>query len=156
MNDLECQETYDALQPLLIEAGLDWIVLQVNQHLALGKMTVREVDTLKDSIPTEDEMPLGLPLRFVRGPRTSYPLAIPYESSERLRALIDAVEEAIINTADFEIHIIAAFGTEITFSPDDSDQIDNGSRSITQDSARTRQNAALNLKGVLDQLRSEI
>src|SRR5688500_10202966 len=110
MNNSECNEVYQLLTDMINQLGLGWISAQVQEQLQLGKTIQREIETLKESDLkmfqlTGDEYRSQLK----KGPKAIFPVTVNYEPSERLLLLIDAIEQAIVNTAEMEHHLFKCF-----------------------------------------------
>lgn len=114
MNDAECIEVYDHLVRILNENELSWIRVQVAEQIRLGKTVEKEIATFKESrreltlFGTDDYH-----IQYKKGPKATFPVTEEYDPSERLLLLIDAIEQAIVNTAEMESHIIGYFGEQL-------------------------------------------
>ena len=137
MNADECRETYQELEKILQEYNLDWVSQQVNETLREGK-TVEEPSQSKSA-------------------RTS---TKDYTLPEQLLLLIDAVEQALVNTVEMEKEISEFLLKEqeqsdlmpvITFYSEDKREAKKFNFSSGQ--VALRQHEASELKRLLESLR---
>jgi len=164
MNDQECIQAYETLAGILDQNGLGWVTAQVAEQIRIGKTIQREIETLKEArqagLFTFDDYPFDdYPSRLKKGPKATFPVTVDYEPPERLRLLIDAIEQAIVITASMEHHLLEYFEKEIQdwqgiqFHADESG---SEPRSLDKRKAISRLKSSRNLKELLDALRKEI
>lgn len=160
MDDQQCTETYEILHKVLEQNGLGWVFEQVEEEIRLGKTVEREIDTLREDkqgfdLFTHEDYPTTLK----KGTKARYPVTIQYSPPERLLLLIDALERAVVNTAEMEYHITDVFEGELedwkalTFH---SEETGAHVISITEQTAFSRLKHSKKLKELLDLLRKEI
>jgi hypothetical protein len=100
MNAEDYNELFHALSGTLREKGMVWVIDQVNEQIRLGKTESKEI------APDEDYRQTSLP-DFVPRPRTrgrarkkeEFLVTTEYTSKEKLLLLIDAIEQAVVNTS---------------------------------------------------------
>ena len=161
MDNQECNEVYERLMEMLAENKLDWIVEQVNQQVQLGKTIIKETETLKHqekefSQLYEDDVYIP---KVKKGPKAKFPVTEDYTPNEKLNLLLDAIEQAIVNTAEMENHLIEYFDSSlkkwdgIDFY---ADEPESQPISLNLDSVLDRYDSSQNLKIFIDELRGVI
>lgn len=160
MNDQECDQVYDTLLTTLTKSGLDWVSAQVIHQVHLGKTVEKEIDTLREAGPIEGLFSQDQSLsHFRKGPRAKFPVTEEYDPKERLLLLIDAIKQAIINTAHMESTFTEFFDSEIGHEVTvefDSDQSGSPRAVVSHDGASSRLDSAQNLNVLLEKLQEEI
>ena len=108
----------NSLIDLLDKRDLQWIVGQVSDEIAKGKIVEKSIDT---RIPVVDAV-TQKKVRQPKGPLTKFTSTIPYTESEKLLILIEAVEMALIMTYRMQEGIPAnlASNLPVIFIPDES------------------------------------
>ena len=156
MNDQECREAYDRLLEMLNSINLGWVTTQVEEQIRLGRTVAKEIETLKENPRRLDMFPPDQnSVSFAKGPKATFPITVDYQPPERLRLLVDAIEQVVINTADMEKHLIDFFGHErdnwsgISFQSEDSNSL---SIVIDTKSASLRLEAANRLRSLIRDL----
>jgi hypothetical protein len=156
----ECNIVYDTLVSTLDISGLQWIVSQVEEQLRLGKTVEKEIRTLTEGRSRDTLQGFEEYREHLRsGPKATFPITIEYEPKEKLSLLIEAIEQAVIDTAEMENHIIEFFGKDllslesVAFYPDEGDK---ETVSINRQSAASRHVHGANLKQLFEILRKEI
>jgi hypothetical protein len=161
MNDKECDEVYQRLTDMVNQIGLEWVIAQVAEQIRLWKTVEKEIETLRET-RTERTLFTVNEYRseFRKGPKATFPVTVEYSSRERLSLLIDAIEQAVVNTADMEHHLLNFFdkATEkwdgvIQFY---SEEPDIRPRSIDKRVSASRLESSRRLRQLLDNLRQEI
>lgn len=108
MDAQDAQDLFRQLSEFLVEHGFQWIVLEVNNQIASGRLEQRKVKVTK---PVEDEnsepslfnMEHGAPpQRYAEGSKATFVVAIPYSPQEQLRILLDAIERVFVDSARIE------------------------------------------------------
>lgn len=159
MNNQECNKAYETLVRVLNRNGLEWITAQVGEQVRIGKTIQRKIETLEEVRGPSLFNVADYPGRLKKGPKATFPVTVDYEPPERLRLLIDAVEQAVVNTASMECHLSDYFETEgqgwqgIRFY---ADEPASEPKSLDKRSAASRLKNSRKLKGLLDLLRREI
>lgn len=110
MDESECTTAYNHLVKYLQDNGLTWVVDQVNNILALGKISTKKVKPFRDlaersASPSTHEqaymlMTVGHSLPV--GSETELTTSSDYSPQERLVILIEAIENAVIETVAME------------------------------------------------------
>ena len=97
LSEEEAKRTYTYLSDAAQEFGLDWVLDQVDEKIALGKTAVRKVPTKVDEqLDTGDLWGRSVEdHREERGALARYVVAEEYSSTERLEVLIDALLLAV-------------------------------------------------------------
>lgn len=157
MDDTEYEAVYQRLAEILDKSGLGWILSQVEEEIRTGKTREVEIETLKSRRITaplfEDHL-----WEFTEGPRGTFPAPGEYSLAERLELLIDAIEQAIVNIAEMEHHIVTFFANRVDhwqgleFFGDDESQ----SVAVSALSSSSRLEHARNLKRLINALRQEM
>lgn len=130
MNAQECELAYRKLLALLENAQYRWVVEQVEAGIFAGD--------------------IELPER-----RKSSTIVEEYSAQKKLRYLVNAIEQSIINTADMERETFGFFNAAITFHPDIEGS--QASFSVNETSlAPRRQEAISALRELLNLLRARI
>jgi hypothetical protein len=161
MDNRECDEMYERLTSMLNQVGMGWITAQVTDQVRLGKTIEREIETLKEG--RERDLSLfadidDYPTRFKKGPKATFPVTEEYRPSERLLLLIDALERAVVHTAEMESHLFEYFGEmtdlgEIQFY---FEEMDVPPISLERRKVIARFKNSEVLKGLLDTLRKGV
>lgn len=157
----ESIEIYNKLISALRENKLDWIIDQVTEHIRLGKTVEKEIETLKED-PSEkmvvytfgDHVP-----KFKKGPRATFPVTENYTPQEQLLLLIDAIEQALVNTNEMERNFVEFFEgdvggwRQVDFYSEESDSV---IVSVNKESIQAPFQHAERLRDLFVQLRSEV
>ncbi len=159
MNEQECMRMYEQLVKMLDEKGLEWVTAQVAEQIRIGKTIQREIETLKEVRDTGFFTVDDYPSRLKRGPKATFAVTVDYEPSERLELLIDAIKQAVVNTADMEHHLIE-FCERDEKSPKKiefrNDEPRNEPKPINRQAIAVRLDSAKKLGELLEALRKEI
>jgi hypothetical protein len=163
MNDQECDEVYEFLLAALTKSGLEWVSDQVVDQVHLGKTVEIEVETLREIRPAESLFTSFGPdqnlFHLRKGPRATFPITIEYRPKERVLLLIDAINQAIVNTAEMESILTEYFDSEVGHEMTvefDSDEADSARAVVSHQGASLRIATSQKLKGLLEELRNEI
>ena len=115
MDSEECDEVFKKLLYLLDQNRLYWIVEQVNEQVHLGKTVEKEIETLKEEKKEFSKISeLDIHKRQMKkGPKARFPVTEEYNPNEKLNLLLDAIEQAIVNSAEMEYHLIEYFGSSL-------------------------------------------
>ncbi len=160
MNREECVHVFRRLTTVLAENGMEWVSRQVLEQIRIGKTIQREIETLKEGrnaplFSTSDDYSSKL----TRGPKATFPVTIPYQPDEQLELLINAIRQAIVDTADMEQHLIN-FIEEQEEAPKRimfySDEPNSEPKLISADKIETRHERSKDLNELLESLRREI
>jgi hypothetical protein len=160
MNNDECQEVFDTLVKMLNDQGLGWVVAQVQEQIRLGKTVEKEIKTLREAKHSPSIFELDEYRKQLKtGPLATFPVPVEYNSKERLQLLIDAIEQAVVNTAQMEENFTSFFEKELPHLSDIRFFSEDGTlspREINRQSAVVRNDQAIKLKQLLEDLRQEI
>lgn len=161
MDSQECDEVYAKLLQILSENKLEWTVDQVKEQILLGKTIEKEIVTFKKNkldLPMSFELEMyQTPLK--KGPKVKFPVTEEYTPEERLELILDAIEQAIINTAEMENHLIRYFGTGlkewrgVNFYAEETESL---LTLISEETVLERFANSQHLKELIKKLRSEI
>lgn len=160
MTTEECNIVYDTLVDILNKSELGWIVSQVEDQLRIGKTVEKEITTLTEGRSRNALLGFEEYREHLRsGPKATFPVTIDYDSKEKLSLLVDAVEQAVVDTAEMEKHILDFFGEELPSLESVefySDEVTREPISINRQSTASRQIYGSKLKLLLEDLRKEI
>ena len=111
MPERDPDEAYSIILEALRAHGLSWVATQIQDQVRSGKPTTRVVSPRPAPIS-------GLFAEEVSQPRGSRRERLaatePYSSQERLALALDALERAVVHTADMEEEVAKFFATERT------------------------------------------
>jgi len=159
MNELDYQEAYHTLETALKSNGLEWVTVQVAEHIRMGKTIQREIDTLTEDQAMNRYLSNEFQYQFRKGPRATFPAVVNYEPHERLELLINAIEMVVIDTAQIESEVIADFKSKwnnhlgIQFFADEPGL---EPRSLTSEISKSRLENSSRLRELLDLLKKEV
>jgi hypothetical protein len=159
MNDEEIMDTYQKLRYILTENNLYWVVEQVEEAIQRGKLEELQTQRVKES---DLRNPQLMQSRRNTEGSTSVTTVVEYTSSEKLQMLIEAVQQAIINSSAMENSILDFFQqrtdniTSYRFSSIDADATINKDFSVSQNSKITIEDNIVNLNNSLENLKEEI
>jgi hypothetical protein len=170
MNADDATSVYYQLLDILRQSEMNWIIDQVNEVLLLGKPQAKKVKPFREQFtrgqrtevlyPQPDMLTtLGQPVPT--GPATELTATLAYTPQERLILLIDAIEQAVTESAVMEqraVQTLEEIGSNqqirgITFV---SEQENGESRFVSQREIRSRTSAASQLQQLLVQIREEV
>jgi hypothetical protein len=129
MTEEQCAETYDILADLLRRSNLAWVMDQVDADVRVGKLIekpIREISARHTARNIAFEL-VDAPEPQRRGRSGSIRHRVEYSNRERLQVLIEAIEHAVIHTADLEeaaLKLMAKTHSslQIAFEPDGSNE----------------------------------
>ena len=155
MTTEEIQSVYRRLTEALQAYQLDWIVKEVDEQIQFGKTEKKEVETVRELVVDSN-----IPSRqsFRSGPKAFFNATRPYNPSECLSLLIDAIEQAVINTAGMENSLTDSLreldgpGQGILVR----EELGRQPMEINPSAASIRNLHASKLKNLLEELRREI
>lgn len=156
MPDRNPDEAYTIILEAFRTHGLSWVAAQVQDQIRAGKPTTRVVSPRPTPVSWRfaEELP---PPRSRRRERLA--ATEPYSPEERLGLALDALERAVIQTADMEEEIVKFFATErptpsrVAFQPEefeDARPLELGAHDTSRRTALGR------LRQVLAVLRTEL
>jgi hypothetical protein len=118
MTESEANEVFDRLRTMLLEAGLDWMVDQVSEQIRFGKLTIKTVRVPResDSFIEGEEPTYGIRRR---ASTARFPATAEYSPKERLRLLIEGIEQAVLRLADIETAVLDRFH-DVSFASDET------------------------------------
>ena len=161
MDNDDLDRLYNGILDLLRNQGIGWVADQVIEGVGLGRIVQREFKALQ----TERMQTLSFESSLVesssgrRGPREDVLVSEPYNQEDRLRLLLDAIEEAVVNSRAMEEHLfdyLASNQSDINSIEFYSEETDSDTMRIERHGARSRYDATERLKSQLDQLRQEL
>jgi hypothetical protein len=105
------------VREVLIEHDFAWVVAQAEAQIAEGKPNAKQVSEREHIPPSADPM---FTVRRPRSRRASLITSEPYNESERLEILLDAIEAAIVQRSMVEQAVFDQLTdiTSIRFEPD--------------------------------------
>jgi hypothetical protein len=156
MNEKECIETFEVLSKILEERGLRWLVEAVSREIQEGLIeTASERDLMGEWVETPY---LRLTPEYRRSIRKEEFLARKeFSQSDRLRLLVDAIEEVVTQANGIELEIAHFFeesGGPTNFQFGDKPHISSLDRSTVDSQGRPA--AVRQLRELLQELRREI
>lgn len=155
MADRTADEAYAIILSALREHRLSWVVEQIQDQVRAGKPTTRVV------APTPPSMSLRYAdeASLARRPRSERLAATEsYTPTERLTLALEAIERAVVQTADLEDELLKFSHAEgktaarISFEPEDLEGIE---RREFGGVSTTRRQAVAELDGAVAALRTE-
>jgi hypothetical protein len=160
MTEEQCAETYNILANLLRRSNLGWVMDQVDADVRVGKLIEKPIREISARYPTRGvafelvEMPE--PQR--RGRAGSIRQRVEYSHRERLRVLIEAIEHAVLHTADLVEAALKLMADtrpslQIVFEPDGSNE---RPFSVDQVDIHSRRQFQNDLRLALNQLKAQI
>ena len=156
----EIQQLYDDLMELIRRLGLTWVADQVSEAISVGKVVETDLRTLRNNLIGKDGFTDFDEPEFLRsGPREDVLSTEEYTPEDRLRLLLDAIEESVVVTGSMEIQLIEGLITQginvqgIEFYSEITDEV-----TMTIDRSRIQplHETVTSLKELLDQVRQEI
>lgn len=130
MNAQECELTYRKLVAMLEDHQLSWVIEQLNAAILVGDIEFPE--KARSSTIIEE-----------------------FSAQKKLKYLVDAIEQAAVNTVEMEREVTVFFEGEVAFYPDREDS--QASLLIHQNySSKRRQESATYLRELLNTLKSRI
>lgn len=137
MDEQQLQTIFDRLVKELESLNMRWVVDQVSATIEMGKVTTREVPTLKaEGVQTLFDVG-DHELMYRSASKAVYPVATPYTSAERLQLLIRAFRRAIVDTIEMQGFIVH-FLVEDTDRPVEVSLVaETQAHTLVLDSART-------------------
>jgi hypothetical protein len=158
MDDKEIDRLYEDLSTMIDQLKMGWVRTQVNEQIRLGKIEDEEIKVLRHKrAPKKVAHSAIFTGEFQPGPKESFLRTVEYDSRERLLLLIDAVEQAIANTAEMEQELSVFFQKEgfngFLFQPDEES---GQTFRIIPDGVAFRQGHVTELKRLLNELREGV
>jgi hypothetical protein len=155
----EAADAFQFLAAALKERGLHWVVTQVEEKIALGKVQTKKLHTREKRERVDSvvwEMEEDRPVRNT-APPTQFTVAEVYTPQERLHILIDSIEVAvptILDVAHGTVHNLSKFGgsTRLEFEPEAAVR---EPFSIRGDDLAGRAEQTTTLRQLLDELRRQ-
>jgi hypothetical protein len=103
MTDQQCNAYFEALSQFVSSRGLGWVITQVQEHIRFGRLETRKIKAGADQ--KSDEIVFRAarrePLKSEEFSSTR-----EYSPKEQLKLLIDALERALIVTAEMEAVLV--------------------------------------------------
>lgn len=106
LSDTESSHVYEALSKFVRERGLDWILEQVAEQVRFGMEEKKSVRVGRDDVwPETPDEPRS------RRSKVLFAATRPFTEQEKLRLLIDAIQQAVVNTTEMEASFREGLGT---------------------------------------------
>src|SRR5258708_567997 len=99
MTDHECIAAFERLQSAMTDVGLQWVANEVNEELRFGKTVTKRVSSRPDT--PEDVANEGLADKR-RKSKVNVAATRPYTAEEKLRTLLDSLEDVIVETQEMQ------------------------------------------------------
>ena len=164
MNEEESGQWRDRLSEVLSQYRLQWVLEQVTQNIRLGNTSEEEVPTSTETEPRPTTgtlsdllVPVWPPARR-SGRRARFVASREYSPKEMLKILIEAIERAVVDTAEMEAEMLKQFendGTRYQIVIVRDDQVLMRLRVAPTD-AISRAGSASRLRDLLRELRAQI
>lgn len=101
MNDEDFNTIFFALSEVLRQKEMHWVLDQVNEQIRLGKTESKEISPQDEDYRQSSLLDVGARPRTLRGrarKKEEFLVTTEYTPKERLLLLIDAIEQAVVNT----------------------------------------------------------
>jgi hypothetical protein len=160
LTDEEANSAFALLSEAMREFGYSWVVNQVEEKLAFGKVQARKIQAREYPEPTVSFAVVDQPTRLVASKPTSAVFAVSerFSPQERLGVLLDGIdlaipvvgevaEEALANMQEFGSASAIAFAPEAEITEEFTLRIDE---------VRSRRAAGLSLRELVSELRREL
>ncbi|SRR6266496_2152420 len=108
MTDEKAVEAFHKLSDMLRGAAMEWILTEVNDTLIVGQLEIKKVPATES--PGEDDLFLSPRPRRVTA---SFTATAEYPPKERLRILINAIEQVWVATAGMQDYVATVFLKEL-------------------------------------------
>jgi hypothetical protein len=164
MTEEESIGAYTELSHILEQLQLSWIIHQVEELVRLGKPVPKRVKTFKESseeplLSLLNESDYGL-TRFKPGAAAELTEVVAYTPKERLLLLIDAIEQAVVNTSQMEAETFESFEKAVNHTiPEDIvfiSEDNNKQVTISRQKTRLRRESSTGLRQLLKELREGV
>jgi tRNA A37 methylthiotransferase MiaB len=99
MTDHECETAFEQLESAMTNAGLRWVTTEVNEEIRFGRTVTKRVSSRPDT--PEDVANEGLTDKR-RKSKVTIAATRPYTAQEKLRALLDSLEDVIVETQEMQ------------------------------------------------------
>ena len=155
----ECERIFNELTAMLRDYDLSWICSQVDEYIRLGKTEEKVVTRAEIMAIKKDGGIPKLPLKSRRGASTTFTSTSEYNSREKLLILIDAIQQAVINTCSMEYEVAKRLGgqaRQMIFLHRDLPEGKTITSKITLAEVESRQVHTERLQLLLSELRKEI
>lgn len=156
MPERDPEAAYSILLEALRACGLSWVAAQIQDQVRAGKPTTRMV--APRAAPTLDRF--ADEITETRRPRRERLAATePYSAEERLALALDALERAVIHTADMELEVTKFFHSGaktpplVTFEPE---EFEDAQRHEIVSPPASRRSGVDGLRDILGTLRREL
>jgi hypothetical protein len=158
MDDQEIETIFEGLSQMITQHKMDWVITQVSEQIRLGKIKDEEVKVLRHKRVTgRSPHPDRYMAELQPGPRESFLRTVEYSPKERLLLLVEAIEQAVANTAEMERELNVFYKRQgfsrFLFQPDEETR---ESFQISPDGIVFRESYVTELKQLLDELRAEL
>jgi len=159
LSDEEADSAFRFLSNAMREAGLGWVINQVEEQLAVGKVTARKLEARQRREPTTLFAFADEPVRQLgpKGNAAMFAVSEEFTPLERLNVLLDGIDLAITVAGEVAAGAfanLAEFGIDsaVSFAPeaDVSEEFSLSTESISEHTSQAHQ-----LQMLLDELRRE-
>jgi hypothetical protein len=159
MNDEDFNTIFSALSEVLRQKEMHWVLDQVNEQIRLGKTESKEISPDED-YRQSSLLDVGARPRARRGgarKKEEFLVTTEYTPKEKLLLLIDAIEQAVVNTNRM-VHVTLEF-THEEFNIDEISfysEEDQKSKTFRAEEFEVNARQIMYLKDLLEKLRSQI
>jgi hypothetical protein len=123
LSDSESLRFYRTISARAREVGLDWIVDQVEEQLALGNVALRSLSVREPDLFSAEPEIFAVKSRRRKSTRATFLVSRPYTAQEQLELLVDSLLIGVVQLnqiADKVISFVASEldSTSIEFAPE--------------------------------------
>lgn len=117
MTEQEATAYREGISTILLGHGASWIIDQVNEQIALGKLQTKQVDASETVVDAVTQAPR----RSSRKSMAEFLFTVPYTETEKLSILVEAIDLALIAPIAMEVAVPNNLESEISidFVPDE-------------------------------------
>jgi hypothetical protein len=160
MNNEDYNIIFSALSEVLRQKEMHWVLDQVNEQIRLGKTESKEISPRDEDHRQNILLDVSARPRTIRGrarKKEEFLVTTEYTPKERLLLLIDAIEQAVVNTNRM-VHDTLEFThaefniDEITFYSEEEQKLKTFQTGEFEINARQ----IMHLKDLLEKLRSQV
>lgn len=160
MDDKDYNDIFSALADVLRQKEMLWVLDQVNEQIRLGKTESKEISPQDEDYRQSTLLDIGPRPKTTRGrarKKEEFLVTTEYTPKEKLLLLIDAIEQAVVNTNRM-VHDTLEFTheeftiDEITFYSEENQK----SKTFSTSEFEEKDREIAYLKGLLEKLRNQV
>jgi hypothetical protein len=158
MSQDEAATTYRALADMATTRGFQWVLVQVEEKIALGKVTTRRLRVREEGVFFADRFEEGQSVSLKRRPPDVFAISEEYSHRERLLLLIESLELAIPQLNRIALEVVSFWAREadsaaVVFTPEAP--VKEGFQ-LARSDVLSRKEASEKLLHLLHELRQEV